>query len=55
MNSTAKVALAVGAGIVAAKVTGKWWWVALAGAGALFLVNAPETRASAKSMFTVKH
>ena len=55
MNDTAKIALAAGAGIVVAKVTGKWWWVPLAGAGALFLINSPSTRSSARSMFTVKH
>ena len=46
MNTTAKVALGIGAGILTDKISKNLAWAVLVGAGVIFLVNAPEARAS---------
>jgi hypothetical protein len=51
MKDTAKVALAMGSGMVLGKITGGksgFWWT-LAGLGAIFILNSPNTQKSLSS------
>jgi hypothetical protein len=47
MNDTAKVALAIGAGVLTSKIVSSTaaWWV-LGGSMAIFLVNSPTTQST---------
>jgi hypothetical protein len=48
MDSTAKAALAVGGGVVAAKVLGNNWWLLAGVAAAVFVAKSPTTQAYLK-------
>ena len=51
MNDNAKIAVVLGTGLILGKATGSssaYWWM-LAGAGALFLMNSPNSRKAISS------
>lgn len=49
MESTAKTALAVGAGVLIGKLGGGLGWWLLGGATALFIMKSPATQAAIKT------
>lgn len=48
-DSTAKLALGVGAGILIGKLGGSFGWWVLGGATAVFIANSPGTKSALKS------